>query len=293
MPNRDLLSRIENGMPTFSKSQKKIGIYISEHYDKAAFMTASRLGEEVGVSESTVVRFAAEIGFDGYPELQKNLREMIRSRLTTVQRIGIIDDRIGTTEILTKVMTLDSDRIRRTCEEISPTEFCDAVESIIAARRIYVLGVRSSSMISNFLVFYFNHIFDNVVSVNSNTVSEVFEQMLRIGGEDVFIALSFPRYSQRTVKAARFAKDRGAKVIAITDSNSSPIAQFADVLLLARSEMASFVDSLVAPLSLINALIVAIGMCKKAEVKDTYATLERIWEEYDVYEKPQRDKDEN
>ncbi len=280
----DLLAVIERGMPSFSKGQKLIGRFITQHYDKAAFMTASRLGDTVGVSESTVVRFATEVGFEGYPQLQKNLQEIIRNRLTTVQRMDIIDEQIAGSDVLTKVMSLDSEKIRRTMEEADRAAFAQAVEAIVTAREVYILGIRSSSMLASFLAFYFNQIFPHVRCVNSNSTSETFEQMFRIGGEDVFIAISFPRYSQRTLKAAQYAKSQGARVIAITDSPSPPLAQAADILL-ARSEMASFVDSLVAPLSVINALIVAVGLKKKKEISRTYATLESIWEEYQVYEK--------
>ena len=281
----DLLAVIERGMSSFSKGQKLIGRFITQHYDKAAFMTASRLGDTVGVSESTVVRFATEVGFEGYPQLQKNLQEIIRNRLTTVQRMDIIDEQIAGSDVLTKVMSLDSEKIRRTMEEADRAAFAQAVEAIVTAREVYILGIRSSSMLASFLAFYFNQIFPHVRCVNSNSTSETFEQMFRIGGEDVFIAISFPRYSQRTLKAAQYAKSQGARVIAITDSTSAPLAQAADILLLARSEMASFVDSLVAPLSVINALIVAVGLKKKKEISRTYATLESIWEEYQVYEK--------
>lgn len=281
----DILAVIEQKMSTFSKGQRLIGRYITQHYDKAAFMTASRLGETVGVSESTVVRFATEVGFEGYPQLQKNLQEIIRNRLTTVQRMDIIDEQIAGSDVLTKVMSLDSAKIRRTMEEADRKAFSQAVEAIVSAREVYILGIRSSSMLANFLAFYFNQIFPHVRCINSNSTSETFEQMFRITGEDVFISISFPRYSQRTLKAARYAKSQGAKVIALTDSTSAPLAEAADILLLARSEMASFVDSLVAPLSVINALIVAVGLKKKEEISRTYATLENIWEEYQVYEK--------
>lgn len=201
----DLLAVIERGMPSFSKGQKLIGRFITQHYDKAAFMTASRLGDTVGVSESTVVRFATEVGFEGYPQLQKNLQEIIRNRLTTVQRMDIIDEQIAGSDVLTKVMSLDSEKIRRTMEEADRAAFAQAVEAIVTAREVYILGIRSSSMLASFLAFYFNQIFPHVRCVNSNSTSETFEQMFRIGEEDIFIAISFPRYSQRTLKAARYA----------------------------------------------------------------------------------------
>ena len=281
----DLLSIIEKNMSNFSKGQKLIGKFITQHYDKAAFMTASKLGDTVGVSESTVVRFATEVGFEGYPQLQKNLQEIIRNRLTTVQRMEIIDGQIGDADVLTKVLSLDSEKIRRTLEEQSNEGFEAAADSIIAAKNIYILGIRSSAALAQFMSFYFNQIFPNVRLVTGSSASEMFEQIFRVGKDDVFIGISFPRYSKRTVKAIDYAKERGATVIAITDSAGSPLAAKCDHLLLARSDMASFVDSLVAPLSLINALIVAVGMRRQKEVGETYAQLEKIWDEYDVYEK--------
>lgn len=283
--SNDLLAKIRNEASGFSKGQKKIAVFLTEHYDKAAFMTASRLGRTVGVSESTVVRFAARVGFEGYPQLQKKLQEIIRNRLTAVQRMDIIDNALGNADVLSKVMTLDSENIHRTLEEMNQEAFSLAVKSIIEAKAIYILGIRSSSTLSNFLSFYFNQMFPNVHSVNSDSTSETFEQMMRIGTQDVFIGFSFPRYSQRTLKAASYAKKKGATVIAITDSTTSPLAETSDIVLLARSEMASFVDSLVAPLSLTNALIVAIGQQRRKELSRTYNTLESLWEEYNVYEK--------
>lgn len=281
----DLLVKLEKGMPGFSKGQRLIARFITEHYEKAAFMTASKLGDTVGVSESTVVRFATEVGFEGYPQLQKNLQEIIKNRLTTVQRMEIIDGQIGNADVLSKVMLLDSEKIRRTLEEIDRDSFSKAVDTIIEAKERYILGIRSSNVLANFLAFYFNHIFPHVTNVGSTTTSEVFEQLLRIGEGDVLVCMSFPRYSQRTLKAAKFAKKQGATVIAITDSMTAPLAEVADIMLLSRSDMASFVDSLVAPLSLINALIVAVGLRKKEEISKTYSVLEQIWDEYNVYEK--------
>lgn len=283
--SRDLINLVQSRMSDFSKGQRLIGQYIIDHYDKAAFMTASKLGNTVGVSESTVVRFASEIGYDGYPQLQRALQEMIRNRLTSVQRMEVTNDQMGTTDILSKVLNMDIEKIRRTLEETSHEEFNGAVDDIIGAKTIYIMGVRSSSALAVFLSTYFHYIFDNVVTIDTSSTSELFEQILRIGKGDVFIALSFPRYSQKTVNAAKYCYNRGAKVIAITDSRLSPIAENAHRLLLARSDMASFVDSLVAPLSIINALIVAIGLKKKDEVADTFERLEKIWDEYNVYEK--------
>lgn len=283
--SRDLIHSITQQMPGFSKGQKLIAQYILAHYDKTAFMTAAKLGMTVGVSESTVVRFASELGFDGYPQLQRALQELIRNRLTSVQRMEVTSDQLGDGNILHKVLNLDIEKIRRTMEKASVEDFEQAVDAIVSAKNIYILGVRSASALSGFMSFYFNQIFENVRPINTTSASEMFEQIMRIKEGDVFIGITFPRYSKRTTNAAKFAKQNGAKVIAITDSDLSPIAEAADHLLLARSDMASFVDSLVAPLSMINALIVAIGIRKKDEISSTYERLEQIWDEYNVYEK--------
>ena len=281
---RDILSVIQNSMPTFSKGQRLIARFILESYDKAAFMTASKLGKTVNVSESTVVRFAAELGYDGYPSMQKALQEMIRNKLTSIQRIEVANDRIGNQDILSMVMQSDIEKIRMTLEETDRASFRQAVDAILSAHRIYILGVRSAAALADFLGFYFNLIFDNIVLVLTTSASEIFEQLLRVGPEDVVIGISFPRYSSRTVKAMRFAKDRGANVIALTDSEASPLAEAATETLLAKSDMASFVDSLVAPLSLVNALIVAVGRRRNEDVEQIFADLEQIWSEYGVYE---------
>ena len=287
----NLMSRIDAAYSHFSKGQRSIAAYIHEHYDKAAFMTAARLGTTVGVSESTVVRFATEIGYDGYPQLQKALQEMIRNRLTSVQRMEVSDERIGSADVLTKVLQTDIDTIKSTMDELDPAQFYRAVEDIVAANKLYLMGIRSAASLASFMNFYFTHIFDNVRNVDTSSTSIIFEQLMRIGKGDVFIGVTFSRYSRRTYKAAAFAKSRGAKVIAITDSIYAPISEVADHILVAKSDMASFVDSLVAPLSLINALIVAIGLQKKEEIRDIYHQLEQIWDEYNVYEKGSGDAD--
>lgn len=285
----DLITKIQSELPGFSKGQKQIARFILEHYDKAAFMTASRLGVTVGVSESTVVRFATELGYDGYPHLQRALQEMIRNKLTSVQRMEVAGDRMGGRDVLQTVLHADTDMIRVTLDEIDRDAFQGAVDALMGAKRIYILGVRSSSALASFLGFYFNLLFENVTLVHTNSVSEIFEQVLRVGPGDVLFGISFPRYSKRTLSAMKYARDRGARVIALTDSQLSPLARVADHVLLARSDMASFVDSLVAPLSVINALIVAVGMSRRDEIEQTFNRLERIWEEYDVYEKPEDD----
>ncbi len=282
--SRDILSVIQSSMPTFSKGQKLIARFILDSYDKAAFMTASKLGKTVNVSESTVVRFAAELGYDGYPTMQKALQEMIRNKLTSIQRIEVANDRIGDQDVLSMVMQSDIEKIRMTMEETDRQSFREAVDAILAAKKIYILGVRSAAALADFLGFYFNLIFDNIVLVHTTSASEIFEQLLRVGPSDVVIGISFPRYSSRTVKAMRFARDRGANVIALTDSQASPLAEAATVTLLAKSDMASFVDSLVAPLSLVNALIVAVGRRRNEDVEQIFSDLEQVWSEYGVYE---------
>ena len=285
--SRDVLGAIQENMHTFSKGQKKIAGYILESYDKAAFMTASRLGQRVGVSESTVVRFASELGYDGYPDLQRCLQKMIRNRLTTVQRIEVTNDRLGDQDLLSMVLQSDIEKIRMTLEELDRESFNRAVDAIVSARKIYIIGVRSSASVASFLHFYFNLIFDNVALVSANTASEIFESLLRVGEGDVVIGVSFPRYSSRTVQAMSFARDRGADTIAITDSEASPLALISSCSLMARSDMVSFVDSLVAPLSLVNALLVAVSRRKNDELARTFRALEDIWDEYGVYEKVQ------
>lgn len=285
--NRDILTLIQENMHTFSKGQKRIANYILEFYDKAAFMTASKLGQKVNVSESTVVRFAAELGYEGYPSMQKSLQKMIRNRLTSVQRIEVANDRMEDRNVLDMVLQSDIDKIRLTLDELDRDSFERATDAIVAARRIYIIGMRSSAAIATFLNFYFKLIFGDVVLVTSNTASDVFESLLRVGQGDVVIGISFPRYSSRTVQAISFARDRGAATVAITDSEVSPLAPISTYTLKARSDMASFVDSLVAPLSLVNALLVAVSRKKNDDLSKTFQSLEKIWEEYGVYEKAQ------
>ncbi len=282
---QDLIKTIHDNFDDLSKGQKLIANYIVNHYDKAAFMTAAKLGEVVGVSESTVVRFAIELGYDGYPKLQKVLQELIKSKLTSVQRIEVSMNRISEENILKSVLQSDMDKIKITLEEVDHKSFDRIVESILKADKIYILGVRSSAPLASFMGFYFNLIFDNVRLVHTTSVSEMFEQIIKAGAGDVVIGISFPRYSKRTIKAMQFVKSQGATVIALTDNKESPMVVHADHYITARSDMASFVDSLVAPLSVINALIVAIGMRKKHDMYKTFEKLEKIWDEYQVYEK--------
>ena len=282
---QDLIAQIKEQMSNFSKGQRLLASYIINHYDKAAFMTASRLGNTVGVSESTVVRFAVILGYDGYPQMQRSLQQLIRNRLTSVQRMEVTNLQLDDKNILQRVMNADIEKVRRTLEETNKDDFFGAVKSILDAKNIYVMGVRSSAPLAEFIYFYFNQIFDNVKIVDASNTSEVFEQIFRITHEDVFIGISFPRYSKRTVNAIKFAKKNNAKVVALTDIESSPVAECADYTLFARANMTSFVDSLVAPMSLVNALIVAIGLKKQDEIRNSYSKLERIWAEYDVFEK--------
>ena len=283
--SRDILMTIQGHMSGFSKGKKRIGQFILENYDKAAFMTAAKLGDTVNISESTVVRFAADLGYDGYPAMQKALQEMIRSKLTSVQRIEVSNDRLGDQDILATVVQSDIDKLRISLDGIDRDEFSRVVDAIVNAKNIYILGVRSAAALSDFLTFYFNMIFSNVRQIKTTLASEMFEQLLRVGTEDVVIGMSFPRYSTRTVRGMEFARDQGATVVAITDSELSPLYDTASLRLLAKSDMASFVDSLVAPLSIINALIVAVGRKRAAEVTETFERLESIWDEYQVYEK--------
>ncbi len=281
----DLLIEIENRMASFSKSQKLIANFIINSYEKAAYMTALKLGNAVGVSESTVVRFAIEMGFEGYPELQKSLQSLIKNRLTAVQRINITNDRIGSDGVLKNTLMQDIDRIRHTLEEIDKDVFDKAIERICSARRIYILGAMSSSILARFLDYYFQLIFDNVHFVQAISTSGIYQQIVHMTKDDVFIAISFPRYSQSTIRATAYAKNCGANVVAITDSTNSPLAEYASELLVARSDMASFADSLVAPLSLLNAVIVAVSSVNKEGIEETFGKLEKLWEENEVYKK--------
>ncbi len=281
----NILSVLQNKMPTFSKGQRRLAQYIIESYDKAAFLTANRLGKAVGVSESTVVRFAVELGFDGYPSMQKAMQEMVVNRLTAVQRIEVANDRIGDQDIVSMVLQSDIDKLRKTGETLDRNEFQAAVNAILKAKRVYILGVRSAATLANFLGYYLNYMFRNVHIVTASGASEMFEQIVGVGAEDAVIAFSFPRYSSTTTKGAQYCRSTGATVIGVTDSRLSPLGQNCDHVLLAKSDMVSLVDSLVAPLSLVNALIVALAAKREKELGRTFNALEHIWEEYNVYEK--------
>ena len=281
---KDVLHTIQENMGRFSKGQKRIAGYILSDYDKAAFMTAGKLGALVHVSESTVVRFAAMLGYSGYPAMQKALQEMVRSKLTSIQRIQASNDKLFSSDVVTSVLQQDMNKIRVAVEEVDRAVFSAVVDKLMAAKHIYILGVRSSSFLAGYLHFYLHLIFDNVSLVTSNSAGDILESTLRIGPGDLLVGISFPRYSQSTVKGVRFAHDRGADVVAITDSAMSPLYPMASAALLARSEMISFVDSLVAPFSLLNALIVAAGHRKDADIAQTFDRLEGIWNDYGVFD---------
>lgn len=279
----ELLMRMENKYAKLSKGQKRLADYVRENYDKAVFLTASRLGEVVGVSESTVVRFATQLGYKGYPGFQKALEELVRTRLNSIQRMEVTYGRISQPEILATVLQSDIEKIKLTLTGIDQKAFELAIDTILNAKKIYVIGIRSCAPLASFLSFYLNLICEDVVLVNTNSSSEIFEQLIRINEKDVIIAISFPRYSMRTLKALEFASNRKAKVITLTDSVHSPMNLYSSCNLIARSDMASIVDSLVAPLSVINALVVALCMKKQKEVISTLEMLEDIWDEYQVY----------
>jgi DNA-binding MurR/RpiR family transcriptional regulator len=281
----DILSLLQQKSGTFSKGQRLLSQYILESYDKAAFMTANRLGSIVGVSESTVVRFAVELGYEGYPEMQRAMQDMVLNRLTSVQRIGVASDRIGNQDVVSTVLQSDIEKIRQTAELLDRNEFSAAVAEIRRAKRIYILGSRSVAPLASFLGYYLNFMFNNVHIVTASGASEMFEKLIGVDSDDVVIAFSFPRYSAATVKGAQFCRTSGVNVIGITDSRLSPLGQHCDHVLLAKSDMVSLVDSIVAPLSVINALLVALAAGQEQNLAKTFDTLERVWEEYNVYEK--------
>jgi len=281
----ELLQKIEDGYSKFSKGQKKIADFVRSDYDKAAFLTAAKMGAEVGVSESTVVRFAMALGYDGYPEFQKALSEMVCTKLDSVQRMEAAYGRSSQSEILSAVLQSDMEKLRLTLEAIDHEAFEMAVDTILNAGKVYVIGLRNCASLADFLSFYLSLICENVISIHTNNTSEILEQMFRIGEEDVIIGISFPRYSMHTLKALEFASSRKAKVITLTDDIHSPINLYSSCNLIAKSDMASIVDSLVAPLSVVNALVVALCMKRQDEVMAALETLENVWEEYEIYGK--------
>ena len=286
----DILSVLQSNVSTFSKGQRLIAKYILEYYDKAAFMTANKLGKTVGVSESTVVRFAVELGYDGYPKMQKALQEMVLNRLTSVQRIEVANDRSGDQDVVSLVLQSDIDKLRQTGETVSREDFSASVNAILGAKRVFIMGVRSAAPLANFLGYYLNYMFNNVHIITTSG-TEMFEKIVGVTSSDVVIAISFPRYSSSTVKGAQYCRSTGATVIGLTDTRLSPLGQNADHVLVAKSDMVSLVDSLVAPLSVINAMIVAIASKRERELTSTFNALERIWDQYNVYEKQVENND--
>ncbi len=279
----ELLSRMKEQYSKLSKGQKRLAEYVCQNYDKAVFLTASKLGEIVGVSESTVVRFAIQLGYKGYPSFQKALEEVVRNKLSSIQRMEVTHGRISQPQILESVLQSDIEKIKTTLAEVDPHVFYEAVDTILNAKHIYIIGIRSCAPLAMFLNFYMHLICDHVTLINTTGSTEIFEQLIRIGEEDVMIGISFPRYSVRTLKALEFASSRKAKVITLTDSVHSPMTLYSSCNLIAKSNMVSIVDSLVAPLSVINALVVALCMKRQNEVISTLETLEDIWGEYQVY----------
>lgn len=281
----DISQRIRNSYSTFSKGQKKIANAILNDYDKAAYMTASKLGMLVGVSESTVVRFANELGFEGYSEFQRAVQELVRTKLTPNQRIEVTKQRLGTGDVLENVMESDISKIRYTLDRIDRDTFYKSVDDILSAKNIYVMGARSTESLALVLKYNLSLIFDNVKFIQPTSTAEVFEQMFSIGKDDVLIAFSFPRYSSKMVSAVKYARQNGSNVVVFTDSEISPLAEYATSLITAQSDMASFMDSLVAPISIINAIIVEITRRKEREITKRFDKLEKVWDEYDVYAK--------
>ena len=281
---KDILQAIEASAEGLSKAQAKIAEYILGNYEKAAFMTAIRLARFAEVSESTVVRFAMELGYDGYPEMRRALQDSIRSKLPSVERIRVAKDRLSSHDILAQVLSSDIEQIRQTMEKTDDEVFAKAVDAIVEAKNIYILGLRSSSFLAKFMGFYFDLLFSNSRVISESPDSEVFEQIVRLSKDDVLVAISFPRYSRRTIKTMQYAHSVGTKIIAITDGMASPLTELADISLCAKSDMISFLDSLVAPLSLVNALVVAVSEKAPGDLYENFERLERIWDEYGVYE---------
>lgn len=283
--SNDLLSVIKNNFYKFSKGQKQIAQFIIDHYDKAAFMTAAKIGETVDVSESTVVRFASSIGYDGFPELQKALQVLIKNKLTTVQRIGLDSDVVNDIDKLhKKIIKNEMNNMRNLYENIDTKELDKATELILNANKVYILGLRTSSTLSNYLGFYLDVILDNVKVLNNSGVNSLYEEIIRIKESDVLIVISYPRYSKITIDATKFVKERNAKIVAITDTEASPVYSIADVSLLAKSNIVSFIDSLVIPLCMINNLITNISLKEKDDIVEYYNKLEQLWDNHSIYQ---------
>ena len=283
--SKSVLQTIRAGMDSFSQGQKRIAAFILDNYDRAAFMTAAKLGETASVSESTVVRFAAQLGYDGYPDMQKALQELIRGRLTSIQRIQVSRDQMTGSDILGSVMQRDMNSIHDVIERLDREEFERVVDKLLHAKHIYILGVRSSSFLAGYLNFYLHLIFKNVTLVQSSAAGEIYEQLVHIGPGDVLVSISFPRYSKMAIHAVEFACQRGGDVVAVTDSPMSPMYKMASASLLASSDMISFVDSMAAPLSLLNALILAVGQQRRDDLSATLAEMEQVWSKYSIFGK--------
>ena len=279
-----IIDLINERLPHMSKGHRAIASYIIDSYDKAAYMTAAKLGEETGVSESTVVRFTTELGFDGYPHFQAALKEELKSKLTSVQRLEYTRRFDDDATAVRDIMKGDMENLKETIASLDDVSMENAVEAILHARKIYIMGLRSSAPLSSFMHFYMTLLFDDVVHIHSNSTNEVFEQIMPIASGDVMIGISFPRYSQRTVNSMEYAKRKGATVLAITDKDNTAMTEYADIKLFAKSSMASFVDSLAAPLSLINALLVTLGMHRREHIRESFESLETLWSQYKVYE---------
>lgn len=289
---KDVFLRIEENMPQFSKGQKKLGEYILNSYEKALKLQAFKLGEVVGVSESTVVRFAVSLGYEGYPEFQKALKKDSLKKMNSLKRLEMTSYQLGEQSVLNSVLTSDISKIKETIESIDEETFAKAVDSICIAKKVYVVGIRSCAPLASFLAFYLNLMFDNVILLETNNPSELLEQMIHMDVRDVLVAISFPRYSISTQRACEYAHKSKAKVITLTDSLVTPLAPFSDYTITAKSDMASIVDSLVAPLSVINALVVSISMKKQHEISNTFTKLENLWEKYDFYNQEDEQLDE-
>ncbi|MDR0943493.1 MAG: MurR/RpiR family transcriptional regulator [Ruminococcus sp.] len=279
----NIFELIKENYAKMSKGQKKIADFITGNYTKASYLTAAKLGELTGVSESTVVRFAFELGFEGYPEMVTAIRDYTGSKLTTIERISVMNDQIGADDAFEKILAMDIEKLKKTLDTADKKDFYKAVDTLCGAQNIYVIGARSAAVLARSATFSFTLIFESVKLVHTTSTSEMFEQILPIGKTDVMIGMTFPRYSKHTVNAMKFAKESGAKVIGLTDSTLSPVAEFSDSVLIAKSNLTSFADSLVAPMSVLNALIVAVGIRKRDYVEENYKRMEEIYEQYEVY----------
>lgn len=278
----NILHSIEENMATFSKGQKRIASYILDNFDTAAFLTAGRLGRVANVSESTVVRFATELGFEGYPGMQKALQELVRSKLTSVQRIRATNTQLGGQDVLSSVLHMEIENIRR-ANTLPPEDFEKVVDKLLKAHHIYIIGVRSSGFLAGYINFYLNKLFPNVTLVQSSVAGAIYEQLMRVGEGDILLAVCYPRYSKEAVSAAKFAVARGAEVVALTDSENSPLYPLSAASLLVGNEMISFVDSIVAPMCVVNALLVALSNRMETDIDKTFAELEQIWQQFGVY----------